>query len=283
MNTNKPSIFNYLDIVQFFNDHFKWRKSNEANFTYTLWSSELNIGSKTILRFILQRKRRISEKTRFAMKANLKLTEIEGEYFDYLIIYSQARTESERLAAGRQLINIQRAEYRQVEVLADKATNDVLGPVVLTLLTFSDLDATTENLSKIMNTDQGKLQVILDKFVQTNILKFESDRYTLDAEAIKIADSPNLESLKNFHEYWLEKCKEAFRLDFKTRRFRSLKFALTEQEFNVALEKINEFAVYILSKFHTCQINGRRLYMLENILFPITNQLDIEKVSIESA
>ncbi len=268
----KPTIFDYLDVVHFLNAHFKWRKFIEANFTYTSWSHELDIGSKTILRFILQRKRRISEKTRLAMLANLKLTYKEAAYFDLLISYSQPRSEPERLAAGRQLINMQRDQYTQLEVQAETAASDALGPVILTLLTFHDLEATTEELARIMNADQNKIQMILDKFVQFNIVEFKSDRYWLDAEAIKIADSPNLESLQNFHRYWLDRGKEAFRFDFKTRRFRSLKFALTEEEFNLALEKINEFALSILNQFHTSQMSGRRLYMLENVLFPITDQ-----------
>ncbi len=142
--TLKPSIFDFLDLVQFLQTHFKWRKNVEAQFSYTAWSNELGIGSKTILRFVLQRKRRISLKTAQVLKSNLRLQLPEAEYFDYLLSYSQPRSEAERTASGAKLINLQRAQYKQVEFDATQTTLDVLGPIVLTLLTFKDFEPRSE-------------------------------------------------------------------------------------------------------------------------------------------
>jgi uncharacterized protein (TIGR02147 family) len=268
----KPSIFNFLDLVQFLQTHFKWRKNTEAQFSYSAWSNELGIGSKTILRFILQRKRRVSLKTAQVLKSNIRLTDQEAEYFDYLLSYSQPRSEAERIASGTKLINLQRASYKQVEFDAIQTTIDVLGPVVLTLLTFKDFVANDQNLADFLKVDKKRIQELMSQFIKSGLVKNNDDVYFLPTDSFKIADNPQLDSLKKFHAYWLEKGKEALQLDFQTRRFRSLKFALSEDEFHFAVERINDFAVSILSQFQNMNLSSRRLYMMENVLFPITDK-----------
>ena len=279
----KPSIFDYLDIILYLQSHYQWRKQADRDFSYTNWCTELNLGSKTILRFILQRKRRITEKSARVLKSNLKLSsDAEQLYFDHLLSYSQPKSEAERSAAGAKLISFQRLSYKQLDIDSELATQHALIPVILTLLTFKDFLAHDESIAYFLKKDINEIIQIMNILKTNGIVQEKYGIYFVNTESFKIADKPDLKSLRKFHEYWLEQSKNAFDLEFKQRRFRSLKFALTESEFENAIERINEFSVSLLSQFHNSQIRGRRLYMLESVLFPLT-EIFTEKNSLRQS
>lgn len=267
----KPSIYNFLDIIHYLDGYFKWRKNHNGKFTYSEWCKELNLGNKTTLRFILQRKRPISKATANAFKIQLGLELAEEYYFDYLLMYSQPKSEAERNAAGTKLIDIQRHFFKADEYDANILCKDALGPVILTLIMFKDFQATEKNIAKLLNVDLAKIKNILKSYLDAQIIQIdEFGVYLIQSNSIKVSDKPNAESLKNFHRYWLNKSQESLELDFKLRRFRALNFALTEDEFNDFVERINDFALSVLSKFNNPYITGRRMYMLETVLFPTT-------------
>lgn len=266
----KLSIFEYLDLIQFLKDYFELRKTDDPGFTYTQWGNELGLGSKTILRFILQRKRRVSERTALVVRSHLRLDEQESSYFDFLLSYTQPKSDAERSAAGAQLIRLQRLQYKQEVINPEDSTRDVLSPIVLTLLTFKDFKGTVQKISHYLNISEARAQGVIDGLLKAQLISLKDGYYILESNAFKIPSVPHLESLKAYHEYWLERSKDAIQLDFKTRRFRSLKFALTEEEFSQALERIEEFAGTILNRFDNSNLVGRRLYMIENVIFPLT-------------
>lgn len=269
---SSPDIFDFLDVVLFLQEYYKYKKSINKNFSYSSWCQELNIGSNTILRFILQRKRRITLKTAEILKINLKLNNSECEYFNYLLSYSQSNTEAERTASGSKLIAIQCSRYKQNIINPELASSDALMPVILTLLSFTDFKATNESIAEALDISIDNIQIVMQQLLINNLVRIDNEMYFSKVNSFKIADQPYLMSLRKFHEFWLEKSKAAFDLDFKERRFRALKFSLSEDEFNLAIEKINKFSIELLSQFNHSTIEGRRLYMLENVLFPVTKR-----------
>lgn len=268
----RPNIFEFLDVIQYLQEHYKWRKQIDPKFSYTAWSSELNIGSKTILRFILQRRRKISARSALVIRSNLKLKGDEIQYFDYLLSYSQPRSEAERSASGAKLMKMQKSQYQQQEFEAESVTEDVFGPIVLTLLTFKDFKATDKNIALFLNLELSRVQILMNQLKENKLISLVDEEYKIATDAVKIKNQPHLKSLQLFHNHWLDRSKEAMTLDYNLRRFRSLKFALTEREFEKAVERINEFALTILNEFHSQNLEGRRLYMIENVLFPISEK-----------
>lgn len=268
---HRPLIYNFLDIVQYLDEYFKWRKHQNEKFTYSEWCKELNLGNKTTLRFLLQRKRPISKATAKAFKAHLQLEHQEEYYFDYLLMYSQPKSEAERSAAGAKLIEIQRGLFKSDEFDADQLCKDALGPIVLTMIMFKDFEATEENIAHLLKVDALQIRNILKVYLELKVVKLnDAGIYYIESSSLKVSDKPNAEALKKFHQYWLTKSQEALQLDYKLRRFRALNFALTTDEFNDFVERINDFAISVLSKFNNSSLDGRRMYMLETAFFPTT-------------
>ena len=254
--------------------YHNWRKATNIDFTYTQWCTELNLGSKTTLRFLLQRKRRISSAVAKALKYNLSLDLNEQEYFEYLLIFSQPKSPAERTSAGAKLIQLQRRLFHQKEFDESIASIDAVGPIILTLLTFKDFHATELTIADFLNISLKDVYRIMQFYVDQGKVRFQNNTYSIDVDSFKVKDLPNSKSLEHFHKYWLDQSQKAFLLDFKLRRFRSLNFALSEEEFQSCLEKINDFAFSILSQHNNTHLEGRRLYMFESVLFPVSKKHD---------
>ena len=76
------------------------------------------------------------------------------------------------------------------------------------------------------------------------------------------------EVLKAFHRFWLAQAQKSLDLEFKLRRIRALNFALNQEEFESFVSQLNDFAISVLSKYNHANLEGRRLYMFQSVLFP---------------
>jgi uncharacterized protein (TIGR02147 family) len=227
-----PVVFDYLDASQFLQDWFFFRKSTVQRLTYTAWAMELGLGSKTALRFILKKQRSISEKTKVAFIGNLKLSETEARYFSTLVDYSQAKTATARTSLGLSMIKIQQSRYRAVEVAASSAASDVWGPVILTLLSFEDVEGSVKELARYLGCQRHEVEASLEALEQKGLItKNELGYYKFGSVNFRIPDSLGSQSLRQFHEFWIDRSKQAIDLAPQTRKFRALKFALSESEF----------------------------------------------------
>ncbi len=267
-----PCIYNFLDVSQYLQAHFDWRKSQTPSFTYTKWAQELNIGSQTILRFILKRRRNITKKTAQVFCENLKLTDNDAQYFMHLVSYSQAKTANDRKIFGEALLKYQRSQYQQNTIPAWVGANNVYGPVILTLLTFTDTPKTIPGISHLLGITQDTTQEVLNELLQQGIVsQNNSGNFHYIHNTVKVPDSPGNDNLKRFYDYWMDKAKHSLWNDpVDTRKLRALKFALNEDEFKDIQQRLNEFAVSLLSRYHNDSIEGRRLYMLNSAIFPVT-------------
>lgn len=281
---NRPNILEYLDAAQYLQDYFDWRKSMEKGFNYTVWAEQLCLGSKTILRFILKKRRNISRNMISVFKANLNLVDHEAEYFDNLVGYSQAKSTTERKTYGQALLRAQKSHYSQITMESSKVASNVYGPVLLTLLTFSDLKKTADHVAGLLGVPTETAREIMNLFVQQGVLvKHGDEEYSFSANAFKIPNNLGSLELKKFYEFWLGKSIQALETNPERRRFRSLKFALNQEEYEEILQVLNDHATAILSRNHREQLSGRSLYMLNTVLFPVTQVETQESHHIEPA
>lgn len=263
-----PDLFNYLDISQFLMDYYKWKKSITPRFSISKWAEDLGSISKVTLRFILNKRRKISLSTTQIFMNYFQLSHDYKEYFENLVIYSQTKTATEKQAVGQVLIQLQRKQFKQAILPIENSQVNVFAPVVLTLLTFDDLKKTETDIAALLEVDVHLISSILTDLVQKGIVQKKDDHtYHFPEKTFKI---PAGAGLKKFYEYWISRSKEALEMPFETRRFRALKFALTPEEFNELVDKMNDYSVALLSKHQSPYIEGRRLYMFETALFPIT-------------
>lgn len=278
----KPELHDYLDAAQFLGDVFLYRKSLDAAFSLATWSQELGLSNKTILRFILRRERRISANSSKLFSKNLKLTEFETQYFETLVSYSQASSNQDKQAFAASLLKLQRQRYQPLEVKPSQKLNSAISPVILTLLAFRDVVGSVDELSRLLKLSVDDVSASLEELLESGLIRQTADGFeALEKTGFRIPDKPGDSKLRLYHEYWIEQSKAAIELDPKIRKFRALKFALSEDEFQAVLDRINDFAIALLATYNSPDLGSRRLYMLETLLFPIAN-LEAGKLAEQS-
>lgn len=270
-NKTKPDVFDFLDAAQFLQSYFEWRKYLKNGFSIAEWCEELNFGSRVTLRFILKKMRRISSRSGEILKKNLFHTLAEAQCFDALVAYSQAKTSEERKAFGAALLNIHKQRIKFETVDAEVAGQNIFGPLVLTLMTFKDFKKNAKTLSYLLQVDIDLIENILSEFEKAKIISKNQDgHFEFAASLLKIPDNPGL---KKFYEYWIDRSKKALSLPVETRKYRALNFALTQEEYQKILEKLDEYAMGLLNQFNNPNLENRTLYMFESSLFPISQRM----------
>ncbi|MES2803918.1 MAG: TIGR02147 family protein [Bdellovibrionota bacterium] len=278
MQNSSPQISDFIDLVDYLKCYYEWRKNLNSKFSYGMWQEELGIVSRTLLRLVLNRKRRVSPKTAVVLKSNLQLSLKDSHYFDLLLSYTQAKTQTERRSIGENLLRTQRAMYQPLHLNPDVGSDDVFKPIVLALMTYKDMKFTNASLATLLELEPMRIQNILKSSLDQKIIFVDSNGvYSFPFEGFKISDALGNMNLKNFYRFWLEKAKEALDLPFESRRYRALEFALSNSEFVEVQEQIAEFATQILGRYKSTSMIGRRLYMLENVLMPISQEFS-EKI-----
>jgi uncharacterized protein (TIGR02147 family) len=270
--SHRPDPYEYLNAVQFLNDHFAFRKSAFLEFSKASWANEIGFKNKTALRLILTKQRRISDNSTELFIKNLQMSFAEAEYFRTLVLYSQAASDLERQSFGSALIKLQRQTYAPIEVKTTQALANAISPIILTLLGFEDVEGTITELSRLLDTSETAVSDSLEELLAQGLIhKNERGSFVSKHGAFKISDKAGDPRLRRYHEHWIDQAKAAIDLDPKIRKFRALKFSLAESEFENLLERINDFAITVLSTYNSKKLQNRRLYMLEMLLFPIAN------------
>lgn len=269
---NIISVFEYMDISLFLQSYYNQKKISDPQFTYSLWARQIGFKNKTILRMILQKKRTISTNSLAAFQTYFNFCEIERNYFEALVHYSQSKNSAVKQTYGSLLIKIQRQNFHQkiFESSGDSGLLfDVYSSILYTIISSAESPISIENIQKHCGLTQERIGSLIHKLMNFDLIVSTPDGYTTKHKSFKIADSFQNKNMKNYYKFWLEKSSEAIELPFEVRRFRSLQIALTESEFNEIVQKTNDFASQLLSHVQTNSIEDRKLYLLNTALFPV--------------
>lgn len=270
----QPNIFDYMDIQHFLQDLFRQRKMADPTFSYGRWAQQLGFNNKTLLRLILQGKRKISAKTRLQFKVFLALEPLANEYFDVLTDYCQATSVSQKQILGLRLIQIQRRNFVQPEVSADLSLlQDAYGPIVLTLISSSQSALTAPEIEEKVCLASERVSLILKNLLQDGLIAHEDGHFRAVHSTFKINNHFGHQGLRNFYSHWLRQSVAAIDLPYELRRFRSLQILLSEDEFEDLNKSFQEFVLANLSRFERNTLENRRLYLMNSSLFPVTERL----------
>lgn len=102
----QPDIFEFLNVHHFLQQMYAYRKFVEVNFSYQLWAEEMGIKDRSYLRQIVTGRRSVNGDLIERFRSNLKLSDIEGQYFCILNDYSVASSDEIRDELGKKLISL---------------------------------------------------------------------------------------------------------------------------------------------------------------------------------
>lgn len=268
---DEPNIFSYLDICLYLQDVYSYRKKLVTGFSYELWAQEMDVKSKSYLRFTVIRKRKISDEMAQKYIQNLKLDPHEKDYFVYLVLYSQAKNAEQKKVYGEKLTQLLRSNKNIPEVPsnADLLSNPLV-IAVRSLLTFVDVTRTVTELSRLLKRPQAEIESALHNLQSQNLAEFVNGQWQATQDYIRVPTTPADKAILSYHRESLLKAIDSQNLPADERSYRSLTLALSQEEYQNYLSELGCFVTQLFGKFKSESLTSKRLYQINFNLFPWT-------------
>lgn len=267
----KPEPKKYLNVFQYLQDVYQFRKDHSPQFSYDVWAKELGASDKSYIRFMVLGKRPINEKMSEALATNLELAGPEREYFKILIHYSQSKTRDQKEIFGKKLMTLLKGDLDQLEVEShyEFLSNPIL-PRLQVFLSFKDLDQSPENLAWLLRVSVPEIQAGLQKLEEFKMIEKTETDYRPLKKSFKVPDGFGDLGLEAFYINNLESAQEAIQLPKEERRFKSLFLPLNKDEFESFWSNLQIFVNEQLFKFNSDEYVDRRLFQAHFNIFPVS-------------
>lgn len=263
------SIFDYMDTCLFLQDYYRQRKEQEPTYSYNRWAGEVGFSNKTLLRLIVQGQRKITPRSKMAFKKFFAFDDIESDYFDILVEYSQVKDNHHKQALGSRLLEINRQKFSQRFIpVGSGILKDPYGPQVMTVISSSDVPITAKEISDYVGITLAHAEAVLKYLLNADLIMERKEGYTSNQPTFKVADQENSAELRNYHRHWTQHSIKTMDFAENKRLFRSINLNLTEEEYGEVVEEVNKIAVGLIARFKKNSLKGRKLFLLNMAVFP---------------
>lgn len=145
------------------------------------------------------------------------------------------------------------------------------------LLTYEDGPKKDTEIAETLNIDLKTTHTYLLKLKDIGIV---SDEYkdgkilwTATNKAFDVADKYLDQALKVDYNEALKDVKTALELKIAEKRFRSVFFALSEEEFKIFAEESEAFLTKMRNKFQSSHVKGKSVFKVNLFSYPVTGKI----------
>lgn len=276
----KPEVKKYLNVFQYLQDFYQFKKDQDQQFSYEVWAKELGASDKSYVRLIVIGKRPLNDKMAAAFVKNLSLTFDEQKYFLTLIQYTQSKSHEHKDLFGKKLVALLKSELDQLEIKShyDFLSNPLL-PRLQVFLGFRDLDQSPKNLAWLLRVTPDEIKEGLDTLLELKLIEKTDTGYKPLKKSFKVPDGFGDIGLEAFYNKNLEEAQAAIQLPKEERRFKSLFLPLNKTEFEDYLNNMQSFVNEQLFKFNPDEYKDRRLYQVHFNIIPVSAKQDVASLN----
>lgn len=277
--SKKPDLKTYLNVHQYLQDLYQFRKESEEFFSYESWSQELGIRNRSFLRQIVIGRRALTEETTQIFCDRLCLEGVDRQYFEILVKYSKGGPEDKRRAYGRQLMQLLKSEYEQKEIENYYSYVECpLNPKILNLLTFKDIPRNAAALAELLNVSLEEIEKGLAILKELNLVEWDDTAQEWRARnvAVKVPDHVGDAALLDYHVQSLQEAIQAKNQPRDQRRYKALLMPLNAAEFNEFLGDLQIFVREALRKFDRDDLRGRKLHQVNFNIYAVSEEPMVE-------
>lgn len=274
----RTNVFDFLDPVDFLKEYFAYRKSLSAAFSYEKWADELNLGSRSLLRLILLRKRNITDSVIDLFCSRIFERDDEKDYFCDLVVLSQTRSAEERRLAGRRVTA--RLRRKSISLLSFSEDSDVaVEPMALRLYTVLDderVTRTLQGLCEFFRKTEPEIRAGLDALAKQGVLRETNGVFEIEPSSFDVADRFGSKSLERFHEVSLKEAVAARDLPFNLRRYKSAIAMLSSDDLERIVDLATNLVEQTIERGRARGPEARRLYQMNFNIHALSEEVRIE-------
>ena len=253
------SVYSYNDYRLFLADSLKNYQRKNLGYSATAFCRQAGFGqnSRGYFGLIIRGKRNLGAKGVKGFAKALKLSERESLYFENLVAYNQAQTETEKREAYFRLSKTVRSPSKAYEILSSQyrylsswyyvAIRELVG-----LKDFSpEVGWITQKLKKKVTKKQVK--EALEDLKALEVIKEERGRLVQVDKIVRFTDSnANYTVVNNIHRELLDLAKESLNMDsHENRSISSIVIGTKRENFAKIRKEIANFRKEIINKYCT--------------------------------
>jgi len=196
------NIYNYLNYRDYLKDFYNDQKAKNSRFSYQLMANKIGFKSKTILHYILDGKRNISEKSIFRFNQLLQLEEKAFTYFRDIVAFNQATSNKQqnyffnRLTQGKPNNSIKRVFRDQYEFYSKW-----YHPTIRELITMVNTRDDFKRIARLIKPAISPRQVSesIKLLLRLSLIKKTANGYAQTNKIITSGNEVQSLAIQNFH------------------------------------------------------------------------------------
>ncbi len=277
-----PDIYRYSDYRAFLRDYFNEQKTTNPAFSHQFFARKANIKSSGFVLHVMKHERNVTRPVLLNIARAIGLDPAQTEYFEDLMAFDQARTQSDRefylgrIAAKRKSVKAKPLDDRQHELYSAW-----YHPVIREAVTLSDDKDDPVTLSKLLvppvTPKQIKDSLKLQK--DLGVLTVDKRGKYYQAEPFISGGGPvRNTALVKYQKDMLEQAKAAWdRFTTDEITMHTVTLCMSEEMLGTIREEVRAFKNRLLELAGGERKSPERVYHLNINLFPMTKSAKEKK------
>jgi uncharacterized protein (TIGR02147 family) len=241
------SVYSYLNYRSYLHDKFRKLKATNPRYSYRLFNRLAGLSSPSFLQMVIAGKRNLTSKSLLAICRGFKLGEKEKKYLDILIRLNQSKDQElkdkyfQELLQNKKFLSAKRIEAAQYNLFSRWFYVAILE----LLRTVKGKKIDEHWIAKHLHPEVGVVEVkkaIADLMELGFLTKNKQDHFVITQSMIATDNEIAFAAATKFH---IETCGLAARAVTQDsqddRELTCLTIAVSEEEFELARERIREF------------------------------------------
>ncbi len=274
------NIFEYADYRQYLRDLFDEKKRRSPAFSHRVLARQLGLSTSNYIMLIMQGKRNLNTDLRYKISTVFKHGTREAEYFEHLVNFGHAKTDSEKSYHFAHMLSMRKS--LKLEVLRDshyEYLSTWYNPVIRELVTDPEWNGDFQVLAKAVRPQitaaQAKKSVKL--LLKCGLISLENGKYVQSSPVVSTEKGIVSMAITGFHR---EMSKRAFEiLDSTDRENRSITgctLHISRASFEAIREELAQCRSKILA-IAQADDEADRVFHLNLQLFPVSTPMEKEE------
>jgi uncharacterized protein (TIGR02147 family) len=158
-------------------------------------------------------------------------------------------------------------------------TDPLLSKIQL-IISFEDFIASEANLKNILNTDIPKIHMALKTLEEMDLIESYYNENTKDkmwrskAKYFSVGGEIHREAMNLFHQQTLREAEQILKMTALSKKFKSLFFSLSEEDFKDLEETLSLFSNKLKVKYGNNFLKKKKLYKVNFQAYPVTEEYE---------
>jgi len=268
------SIYEYTDYKKYLNDAFTSMKANKKTFSHRMFARLAGFSSSNFMLFVMQGKRNLSSEGIHKVAKGLKLSKKETDFFDNLVRFNQAKSNSEKNFYYSKIMSHKKcSKAKKLEMGQYEYYSKWYIPVIREMITMKGFKPNSKWISKKIKPriSEAEVKRAIKILFELGLIKRDEDGKLVQQERhISSGDEVKSLAVANFqHEMINLAAKSIEETPAKMREISSVTFTISKDDLPEVKKMIQEFRSRFAGTIAEIK-DGDNVYQFNMQLFNLT-------------